>query len=402
MIPTTQQIKDQNVANFESNINQTSPLNDKAFIRVLSAVEAILFKSLYNFGVDRIKQVLATTATNQGLDDIGNDYGVVRKTAVSTVLTATLPGTNGTIIPTTIDFVGDANGIRYAVDASVTTGVPTSGLAELTLTAKTAGTIGNLQAGDTLSIGTQIPGAETVATVAVIAGQTDAILTTGTEAEKDDAYRIRVLDVIRAPGGGGNAADYRNWSQETAGVARAYPYGGKPFDVATTSFPGDRTVYVQADESIDPDGIAPASLLDDVRDTITTDPETGLARQPLGMIDSTLFIESIVRTSFFVQITNLEVSTDFETQAKADIETALEIYFDSLVPFVEGIDVVRERNDLITELTISEVIQDVLSTYGGSAESIAFGLSVGSFITFYSLDPGELAKLGSPNGIVYV
>ena len=107
--------------------------------------------------------------------------------------------------------------------------------------------------------------------------------------------------------GGGNAADYREWAQEVAGVTRAYPYSGKPVALLLESSPPDRTVYIEADTTIDPDGIAPQALLDEVRATITTDPVTGLARQPLGLTDSTLFVESISRTEFFVGISHLFV-----------------------------------------------------------------------------------------------
>ena len=39
MIPTTQQLADQNLARLESALGQTAPLSDKAFLRVLAVVE---------------------------------------------------------------------------------------------------------------------------------------------------------------------------------------------------------------------------------------------------------------------------------------------------------------------------------------------------------------------------
>jgi phage-related baseplate assembly protein len=361
-------------------------------------MEAVIGKSLYNFAIDRAKQNLALTATEDDLDKLGSEYGVTRKEAVSTVLTAALPGTDTTVIPATIDFVGDANGVRYANDASVTIGVPTSGVAELTLTAKQTGTIGNLQAGDTLSIGTQVAGAETVATVAIITGETSEILTTGAEREEDDDYRLRILDVIRAPGGGGNAADYRNWAQEVAGVVRAYPYAGDPDGSGS---PPERIVYVEADTTIDADGIPPQSLLDDVRDSITTDPETGLSRQPLGLTDDTLFVEPITRTEFFVRITGLTVDASIETAVKDEIETQLTSYFRALRPFVDGVDAKIDDNSLITDLTVSDVVQDVLKANGGSAQSVAFDIVKGGSIPEYQLGQGETAKLAAVDGVIY-
>ena len=400
-IPTTQETIDQFLANLEAALGQTSPINDKAFLRVVSAAEGIVFTSLYKYAAYKVKQVLAITAFGTGLDVIGAEYGIVRKAAEATVLTATLPGIDTTVIPQTIDFIGVANGVRYFLDSSETIGTPTSGVAELTMTAEDVGVVGNLQAGDTLSISTQVAGAETIATVAVITGQTSAVLNTGAEEETDEAYRVRILDRIRAVFGGGNAADNREWAQEVAGVTRAYPYSGKPVLLFLESTPPDRTVYVEADTTIDPDGISPLSLLNEVRASITTDPVTGLARQPLGLTDDTLFVETILRTAFYVRISNLFVPSDIVADVKAEIETALTSYFRGISPFVDGLDSLIDRNDKITDLTVSNVVQDVLSANGGTANSVAFDIIFGGSIPEYQLSPGELAKLAS-GGITYV
>jgi hypothetical protein len=401
-LPTTQEEFDVFLANLEARLNQTSPLTDKAFNRVLSIAMAISATSLGKYAAYQVKQVLAITAFGEGLDRLGAEYNVTRKAAESTVLTATLPGVDTTVIPQTIDFIGDANGVRYFLDSSYTIGVPTPGVAEMTMTAEVASVVGNLQVGDTLSITTQVSGAETVATVAVITGQTVAILNTGTEEETDEAYRVRILDAIRSICGGGNAADYRTWAQEVSGVARAYPFAGKPVELLLESSPPDRTVYIEADTSIDPDGIAPQSLLDEVRTSITTDPVTGLARQPLGLTDDTLYVESISRTQFYVQISGLSVSDDLVAKAKSEISDALTAYFLLIKPFVDGLDSVLDRNDKITDLTVSNVVQDVLSANGGTANSVAFSTVLGDSIPEYQLSPGELAKLAAVDGITYV
>lgn len=389
-IPTTQETIDQFLANFEAELNQTSPLNDKAFLRVASVTEGMVFTSIFKYAAYKVKQTLAITASRAGLITIGNDLNLPIKPAEATVLEATLPGTDTTVIPQTIDFIGDANGVRYFLDSSATIGTPTPGVAELSMTAEDAGVVGNLQVGDTLSIGTQVAGAETVATVT-------AITNTGAEEEGTEAYRVRVLDRLRAVFGGGNAADYREWAQEVAGVTRAYPYRGKPVLLLAESFPPERTVYIEADTTIDPDGIAPQSLLDEVRASITTNPTTGKARQPAGLTDETLFVETIARTIFFVQITNLTVNQDIEATVKSEIASALTAYFLNIKPFVTGLDAEFDRNDKITDLSISNVVQDVLSANGASGQAVQFGVIVGFFLDEYQLNAGELAKLGGVN-----
>ena len=386
-IPTTQEIKDRNLANLESQLGQTAPINDKAFLRVLATLEAAGETSLYRLGIDRAMQCLALTATGAGLDIVGQEFGIIRKPAEAAILTITLPGDNGTVIPATVDYVGDSNKIRYFPESSV---IITGGVATSNVTAETLGVIGNLNVSDTMTISFQIAGATTIATVAVV-------VNIGAEEETDDAYRQRVLAAERIATGGGNNGDHK-----------AYPYAGIPesplpgIDTAA-SVPADRTVFVEAAVAVDPDGIAPTALKDEVRDAINTDPITGEDRPPAGLTDSTLFVETITRTEIFILITNFDAGTGVEADIKNDISDALTAHFLSLKMFVVAIDIPAERNDLITKLTISDIVQGVLSGGDASAELIEFGLAttVPSPLDNFQLDEGELVKLGATGGIVY-
>jgi hypothetical protein len=99
-----------------------------------------------------------------------------------------------------------------------------------------------------------------------------------------------------------------------------------------------------------------------------------------------------------VTVTDISIPTDSLAEAKADIETFLELYFLSVRPYVESIDVVSEKNNILTDLTVSKIVQDVLSTYGGTAESATFGVygvSPPVAVSTYTLDANELAKLGT-------
>lgn len=386
-IPTVQESTDQYLNTLESKLNQESPLNDKSFLVVLSALEAGQDAGQYKFSVERIKQVFALTATGQGLDGIGGEYSIPRKPGEAAILTVTLPALTGTVIPAGTDFTGDANGIRYFTNAPVTA---SAGVAILTVTAEPgSGSAGNLNNSDIMTIGTQIPGAETVATVI-------ATINTGADPETDEAYRPRVLFAVRSATGGGNATDYKIWSEEVAGVFRSFPYSGKPPETGT-SFPGDRAIYVEADTTIDPDGIAPASLLDEVRESIGQDPSTFKSRPPLGITDDTLSVESIFRTAFFVEVRNLTIAVDKEAKAKSEISSALDVYFRFIAPFIDGVDIPDERNDFITDLTVSLIVQDVLKSNGGSADGIGFGLTVGTFLPSFQLRQGETSKSGGVN-----
>jgi hypothetical protein len=519
-IPTTQELTDQNIARFEARLNQTIPANDQSFIRVLSVVEAMIGTSLNKMAAERYLQNLALTATGDDLDRIGIEYGVVRKPAIAAVLEIDQPANNGTTIQANTEYVGDSNGVRYIVNSTV---VAAGGQADLEVTAKETGDVGNLTTGDTLTIVTQIPGiTSTTATY-------DSTTTTGVDRESDDSYRRRILNEIRTVGGGSNPVDYRTWAEEAPEVFRAFPYSGAHTTSATkklkdgdmeedntiywsagrnalitknttapkegvrdlrvgynginepyayqicfqvgksytisgwfrgsgisaapslrdsggqiifsgTSSPswvynsatftatgsalwfyststsgsdyvyfddfeltcndswsGDRTVYIEAISSIDPDGIPTQAVLDSARSYINTDPDTGLSRPALGTTDETLFVEPIYRTTLYLKITNLVVDASLEAQVKADIEDAVDEYFRAATPFIDGIDFDGDRNDTITNLTLSSVVQDILNPVGGSASSITFGLTAGFLVALgkYQLGRGELTKLGT-------
>lgn len=385
-IPSTKNIKDRNVSNIESKINQDAPLQDKAYTRVISGVEALNQTELYKFGQERTKQTLALTATGQDLKDLGNEYETPIKVAESAVLEITIPGIDGTIAPATLNYIGDLNGLRYFPDSQ---SIVSGGIATLNVTAENVGTIGNLNTGDTLSLDTQIPGLENTATVI-------SVVNTGADEEDQEIYRDRVLFVIRNPLGGSNAADYKRWSEEVAGVERAYPFAGKAFGDPSQAFPGDRTIYIQVNESVQADGIAPQSILDEVRISVNTDPITGQSRPALGLTDSTLYIESIRVSSFNVIISNLTISSDLIAEAKQSIEDGLIIYFKSVRSFVDGIDLQSEKNDIITRVSVSDIVQGVIEPLGGSADNVNFQIHpVETNLERYQMEAGEISKFNS-------
>lgn len=379
-IPTTVELAAAFLTNFEQNINQNSPLNDKAFTRVLSAQEAMAIAGLYRFGVNAVKQNLALTATGDDLKALGAEYGISLKLAESTILTVQFTGT-GTVDETNA-VIGVANGVRYTVNTAAT---GTGGAFTFNVTAEQAGVIGNLSIGSQVRIETGVAGVSR-------SGNVTATVNLGVEEEDEETFRDRVQFEIRTVGGGGNAVDYKRWAEEVAGVKRAYPYGGNPVSAAT-SIPPERTVYIEAQEDLAVDGIPSQTLLDDVRESITTDPVTGFSRQPLGLTDDTLYVEPIFRTGFYVEIRGLVIDASKEAAAKADIDADLITYFKSIRPFVDGVDVEIERNDTITTLTVSLTVQTILKRYGATATSIGFGVLIGSFLSEYQLEKGELAKL---------
>jgi hypothetical protein len=381
---TTQEQVDQNIANLESRLNQTTPAADKAYNRVIATMEAQGQTALAKYAADRILAVLAQTAKGADLDLLGGEYDTLRHQATAAVLSVTLTGTNATVIPVGTIMVGLPNSALYTV---TTGGTIALGTVTLALTAQAAGSSGNLNNADTLTLQSAIAGASGIPTVA-------STTTTGADVETDDAYRPRVLDAQRAQATGSNAASYRLWAQGVSGVVRAYPYSGAPTGV-NPSEPPMRTVYVECDTSIQADGIAPGGLITQVRTAITTDPNTGLARQDLGLTDGTLYVQAITRTAIYVQITGLNVPSGQIAACQTAIAAALTTYLLAVTPFVTGVDPTFGRNDSITNLSISKVVQAVLIAYGAAASNIGFGLTAITFSSTYTVGQGEKTKLGA-------
>jgi uncharacterized phage protein gp47/JayE len=381
-IPTTQELADRNLSFLESRLGQTTPLYELSFLRVLSKLLAMNDKALYLFAVERALQNFVLKANKTTLLEIGYEHGVTYSPAEKAAVYVSVDTTVGVTIPAGVYFTGDLNGKKFYNDYAVTA---TGAYAVLLLVSGEAGAEANIDVAGTLTIGTPITGVGSTATVTSVSN-------VGTDEEETESYRQRVLFKIRSVLGGGNAADYKVWGEGVAGVEKVFPYAGAP---SGTSYPADRTLYVEASTSVDEDGIAPEALLDEVRDAVNADPDTGVARPPLGITDDTLYVESITRTEFYVTITDLDVSDESEVDAKSDISSFLILYFLSLNPFVESIDSIRDRNDTITDLTVSKVVQDVLSTYGGTASVVEFGVEGGSSEETYTLSAGEKAKLGT-------
>lgn len=386
-IPSVQSLIDTFVSTFESKIGQTVPSLERSFISVLGRALAFSDTGLYKYAANRILQSLAITATGDNLSLIGSNYGVTRIAGTAARINVIQAASVGSTLPQTTAFVSDNSGVRYYPATDITWDAVTE---TFTVVAETIGTTGNAVAGDTFTLVSPVSGVVNTATYV----STD---TAGQDREADSAYRRRILDEIRTVGGAGNGVDYRRWGEESANVARIYPYSGKPVDGSEgVSEPGDRTVYVQATTAYSADRTADSTLLAAVRALITTDPDTELERIPLGMPDTTLYVKSIAEQEIWVTVTGLEATGSTAlVDIKTDLEDALEAYLLTLAPFVTGVDVEVDRNDTITDLTLAKIAQQIFDDLGAKATGISFALTDGgSSEGSYTVSQGYLTALG--------
>lgn len=160
-------------------------------------------------------QLLPDTAEVDWLVRHGSLRRIVRKTASYATGSVIVSGDPELFVPEGSVWQR-ADGEQYVQDAAVEIG--SSGQAEVVVTAAIAGASGNSDAGVTLTSVSPRAGMSSTAVVAELG------IGAGADAENDDELRARVIDRMRAPPHGGNAADYRQWATAVPGVTRAWVF----------------------------------------------------------------------------------------------------------------------------------------------------------------------------------
>jgi hypothetical protein len=212
--------------NYETELNIDIPAQRRAFLNVLAVQQATCHKALEKRIAAAQKAVLAVTADADGLAVLGDEFDCPREDAVAYNATCTVPAAGGSSITAGTELSSDATGAYYKVD---TTESEVGGFITFTVTAEDAGEAANLDpAPHVLKFVSPVPGITSDATIY-------AVVVYGSDQEELEHWRARVLEAERAAHGGGNLADYRYWSEQVSGVARAYPYSGKPISWYMTS-----------------------------------------------------------------------------------------------------------------------------------------------------------------------
>jgi len=389
--PTTKQISDNIIAQLEASFNQTIPLLQKAFFRVLAKVLAGVFILLYKYGGYSFLQMFVQTASDTDTNVLGVTVnplkfwgrliGVgepVAATNAELLIDITVENQVGTL-PSGTQLINADNGVTYLTIASVALSAATVQATILAVSDQVdgggAGVIGNLDPGAIVSFANPLAN---VARNAAVNTQT----VTGANAESTDAYRQRVIDRFQKRPQGGAYSDYETWGEEVAGIINIYPY--------TSTNPGQVDIYVEATaaSSGSTDGIPTAAQLQAVLDSIKLD-NSGLAsRRPANALANAF---GITRTGFTVEITGLVV--DNLATVQADVTAAITEYFLDREPFINGLSI-PPRRDRITESAIAGTTEDIVSAAGGIFTSLVVKEG-GTPFTLRTLVKGEKAKATS-------
>lgn len=212
--PQLQTIIDRIESDISARVAGGVALLRRSVLRVLARVYAGAIHLLYGYLDYRAKQLFATTADAEGLEIIGNEFGITREAAVKATGSGQATGTNGTVI-TAGSELSSSDGNKYTIDSDATIAL---GVATVAFTASTANSDSNDLAGITLTFTNPIAGVNTSVTV-----DSNGI-TGGLDTESDDDYRERILQRKRQLPHGGADFDYENWAKEVAGVTRAWSF----------------------------------------------------------------------------------------------------------------------------------------------------------------------------------
>lgn len=384
---TTQELITQATQKIETALGQETPPSMVAFNLVIGTILGEQQKPLSDLTIDLLKEVFISTASELGLSVFGNEFNLPRKPAIATQMTISLPLSTGSAVTKGYLFTGIKNSLKYLVDTEV---AAVADVATIKVTADSVGAESNLVAGqDLLNVTSPIPGQ--LASTATIT----TVDVTGANQEILDDWRARLLFAQRSIKGGNSSTDHKIQAEKIEGVRRVWPYTGNP-NLEENPIPGFRFVYVEATSDIDVDGIAPQGLLDQVRASYLTDPDTGKHWSQLGQNDDTLTVLSITRDSVYITINDLQFSgEDLSFSWNESAVVAFGLYLDKVRPFVLGLDFEIDRNDIITDTSVSDVAQDVNKKFASSNAGTAYGLTPSTFAVRTKLNPGQLLKLGT-------
>jgi uncharacterized phage protein gp47/JayE len=160
---------------------------------------------------------LPDTAETEWLDRHGDiwltnaDNTVGRKSATFATGVANFTGINGATLPSGTRLGGPNADVSYETTEQITIGQIET---PCDISALDGGEIGNLVAGESLSLITPVAGVDSTAIVVTLDG--------GTNEEGDEDLRTRVLLRIREPPMGGDKTDYVQWTLSYPGVTRAW------------------------------------------------------------------------------------------------------------------------------------------------------------------------------------
>lgn len=365
--PKLSEIRDSIVNDLKASLGISSAVFGKNFLYVFAGVLAAKLKLFYLSSAEVQKNLapdLASTEANGGtLERFGRlKLGRNPYPATSGVYSLDVTGEIGAVIKSGTTWKSDDDssnpGYLFVIDADFTMTAVTE---TITVRALTTGSSSEMVVNDTASSTSPILNVDSTATFS-------AVITSPVDAETIDQYREKVVLSERLEPQGGAASDFRLWSYDAVGVKQSYPY-------AKSGASAEVVIYIEVDTTVDTQGVAPNSVLEEVAEVIEFDPDTTKplyerGRRPLGVFD--VEVLSIVPLDVEISINGL---TDLSQEIQDLISESLESYIKTVRPFVSGADIIANENDV---LSINKIAYVVVSSIPDNVRFDSISLTVNS------------------------
>lgn len=351
-IPTIQEIYTSIESDFKSQLN-IDDVQTKMVLNSLSAVLAGQFKLLYLYISDVQDNLFPDTA------DIFQNGGQLNRMGEIYLNRQPLPATNGIYIA---KVTGELNSkLRNSLtfksnDDSRHPGklfilendYYLNGLNDfIEIRSLESGINSMLEIGNELTITEPVIGVDSTILI------TD-IVKLPIESETIDSYRKKIIDAIQLEPQGGAKTDYRLWSQDAQGVEKVYPY-------VKENNSGTVQVFVEATEIDSTDGYGTPSqyLLNEVKDVIIMDPDDTKPINERGRKPMQTILEILPITLKPVDVVILGLNQN-NLDIQNLLKTNLKLFLKEIRPFIDGADLLKNKNDFLYTGKIQGVISDTL------------------------------------------
>ena len=351
-IPTIQEIYTSIESDFKSQLN-IDDIQTKMVLNSLSAVLAGQFKLLYLYISDVQDNLFPDTA------DIFQNGGQLNRIGEIYLNRQPLPATNGIYIA---KVTGELNSkLRNSLtfksnDDSRHPGklfilendYYLNGLNDfIEIRSLESGINSMLEIGNELTITEPVIGVDSTILI------TD-IVKLPIESETIDSYRKKIIDAIQLEPQGGAKTDYRLWSQDAQGVEEVYPY-------VKENNSGTVQVFVEATEIDSTDGYGTPSqyLLNEVKEVIIMDPDDTKPINERGRKPMQTILEILPITLKPVDVVILGLNQN-NLDIQNLLKTNLKLFLKEVRPFIDGADLLKNKNDFLYAGKIQGVISDTL------------------------------------------
>lgn len=338
---------------FSSDLKQRLgiPLNDnlKENLSALGAVVSAENYLLYLLAEDIQRNLYPDTADPESeggqLERLGLLYlGRLPYNATPTKLRLRVKGKSGSTLRDNLTFKDNNSNLLFILDNKyILNG--TNDLIEVRSLENGSETV--LQVGSELTITEPVIGVDSIVVVS-------EIIEKAVNSESESEYRRAVLDSMQLEMQGGAKTDYRLWARDCKGIRNVYPYV-KSGDAGTIE------IFAEAnkEDSTDSKGTPPASMLSNLTSVLNLDPNTNKPMYKRGRrpMQAKLEVKPIVHEEITVTIKGLFTSSN---AIKDSVKNSIEGYLYTIRPFVDGGQLLRDKNDVLNVARLSSAVSDAI------------------------------------------